>query len=81
MRKALSLSLILGAYETLAAYNAEEEVDPDGDTEDAAPVEVPPLPSGGEELIDEGSGMPYYFNWSTNETTWDRPVEDPLLDR
>ena len=31
-----------GISETVAAYNAEEEVDPDGDTEDAAPVEGPP---------------------------------------
>ena len=41
-----------GISETVAAYNAEEEVDPDGDTEDAAPVEVQPFPSGWEELID-----------------------------
>ena len=63
-----------GISDMVAAYNAEEEMDPDGDTEDAAPVEGPPLPSGWEELIDEGSGMPYYFNWSTNKTTWDRLV-------
>ena len=35
-----------GISETVAAYNSEEEVDHDGDTEDAAPVEGPPLPSG-----------------------------------
>ena len=51
-----------GVSETVAAYNAGEEVDHGSDTEDAAPIEVPPLPRGWEELIDEVSGMTYYLN-------------------
>jgi len=32
------------------------------------------LPPGWEKLVDAASGDPYYYNESTNETTWDMPT-------
>ncbi len=34
------------------------------------------LPSGWIELIDDSSGLPYYYNEDKNITTWDRPTAD-----
>ena len=38
------------------------------------PVEGQPLLDGWEELIDDPSGLSYYFNDTKDETTWERPV-------
>ena len=38
----------------------------------------PGLPPNWTESIDPASGIPYYFNELTNETSWDRPVIDAV---
>ena len=37
-------------------------------------VEAQPLLDGWEELIDEANWLSYYFNDTTNEMTWERPI-------
>ena len=44
----------------------------DSDVDNEHPIEDPLL-DGCEELIDEASGLPYYFNKTANETSWNRP--------
>ena len=68
--------------ENAALPEAEEpEVPANEIGEDAAPTseevatENAGLPDGWVEQIDPSSGRPFYFNESTQETTWDRPVE------
>ena len=51
-------------------------------TDSDADIEEPtkdPLLDGCEELIDGSSRLPYYFNKTANETSWNRPTL-PLLD-
>jgi len=38
--------------------------------------EQPALHADWDELVDPSSGLPYYINKVTNETTWDRPLMD-----
>jgi hypothetical protein len=38
--------------------------------------EMPPMPPGWTEVIDETSGRPYYFNTISDETSWERPVTE-----
>lgn len=51
---------------------AEEDV---AETENSTP-----LPPGWIELMDDASGVPYYYHEETNETTWDRPSLDDTHD-
>merc|ERR1712060_730570 len=37
--------------------------------------ETVPLPSGWVELVDNASGLPYYYNEESHKTTWSRPLE------
>lgn len=39
----------------------------------AAEVEAIVLGDGWLEIMDEGSGQPYFYNENTQETTWERP--------
>ncbi len=54
------------------ANNAEyEEQQPQEQNQSSSP-----LPPGWIELMDDSSGLPYYYHEETNETTWDRPDLD-----
>ena len=52
----------------------EEIEDPMSDEE---VEEMEGLPEGWFSAVDPASGEPYYYNESTNETTWDRPEATP----
>jgi hypothetical protein len=40
----------------------------------SAPPSAPPLPPGWTEYKDEETGRPYYYNDTSQETSWDRPT-------
>jgi len=54
---------------TLQAGKKENSIQSD----DVASISTD-LPQGWVELIDESSGLPYYFNETENITTWDKPL-------
>ena len=39
-----------------------------------AQLQALPLPDGWVEMLDEGSGQPYYYNDGTGETSWEPPL-------
>ncbi len=58
---------------TLEVDKQENSIRSDTD-DNKVPSEASDLPQGWVELIDENSGLPYYFNETENITRWDKPV-------
>ena len=56
-------------YESSDAY--VDEADTEGTNDDEWPAE-----SAWEAFVDEASGATYYYNWTTEETSWEYPLED-----
>lgn len=61
--------------EATSAYNQ-----PNGFTEDTASIlSFESLPTGWIEAIDDNTGLTYYYNEESNETSWDRPVASEIV--
>ena len=63
----------MAVVETVGDNSANDVKGTDKDADNEHPIEDPLL-DGREELIDEASGLPYYFNKTANETSWNRPT-------
>ena len=63
-----------------ADYGTEGEIDIRKDTSSEWGGSKVPLPAGWQEAVDSNSGSIYYYNETTEESSWTRPGEDGHLD-